>query len=121
MHVHMSNTRNTPIEALEYAFPIQVMRYALRRNSGGKGLHHGGDGLVRVIRFRVPARVTVVSERRKLAPYGLNGGEAGEPGRNMLQSEERQTLVPGNVTVDLQPDEAISIETPGGGGWGKPA
>jgi N-methylhydantoinase B len=121
MHVHMSNTRNTPIEALEYAFPIQVMRYALRQNSGGRGLHNGGDGLVRVIRFRVPARVTVVSERRKLAPYGLNGGEAGAPGRNMLQSEERQTLLPGNVTVDLQPDEAISIETPGGGGWGKPA
>jgi N-methylhydantoinase B len=119
MHVHMSNTRNTPVEALEYSFPIQVITYALRRGSGGAGLRRGGDGLIREIKFTVPVRVTIVSERRKLHPYGLNGGLPGALGRNTLHRDNRSSQLPGNVTIDLMAGDAIRIETPGGGGWGK--
>jgi N-methylhydantoinase B len=84
MHVHMSNTRNTPVEALEYAFPLRVVEYSLRQGSGGDGFHRGGDGLVRAIQFLTPVTVTLMSERREERPYGLQGGEAGERGRNYL-------------------------------------
>lgn len=119
IHVHMSNTRNTPVEALEYGYPVRVTAYRLRSNSGGNGLHRGGDGLVREVQFLAPARVTIVGERRKLSPYGLNGGEAGARGRNTLLRDSKALPLPGKVTVELESGDAIRIETPGGGGWGK--
>ena len=118
IHVHMSNTRNTPVEALEYTFPIRVTRYALRQDSGGQGLFHGGEGLIREIRFMAPATGTIVSERRVQSPYGLNGGRPGAPGRNTLIRQGASSPLPGKVTLDLEPGDVIRIETPGGGGWG---
>ena len=118
MHVHMSNTRNTPIEALEYNYPIRVIEYRLRRKSGGRGLFRGGDGLTRTVRFQAPVNVTIVSERRKRPPYGLNGGQPGAPGRNLLTRAGQMSVLPGKATVHLDPGDEIRIETPGGGGWG---
>jgi N-methylhydantoinase B len=120
VHVHMTNTLNTPVEALEYTYPFRVRRYALRRGSGGAGLHQGGDGLVREMEFLCPATVTLLSERRRTAPYGLQGGEPGAPGRNLLtQHGERQEL-PGKVEIKVEPGDLLSLHTPGGGGWGTP-
>lgn len=118
IHVHMSNTRNTPVEALEYSYPIRVEEYSLRRGSGGAGHRHGGDGLVRSIRFLCSVSATITSERRRLAPYGLQGGAPGERGHNTLVRGGQAFELPGKVTLDLQPDDLLRIETPGGGGWG---
>ncbi len=119
VHVHMSNTRNTPVEALELAYPIRVEEYSLRRGSGGGGRHKGGEGLVRAIRFLAPATATLTGERRRRAPYGLAGGEPGAPGRNVLIRDGAPTDLPGKTTLSLHPGDAIRVETPGGGGWGK--
>ncbi|MCB8946709.1 MAG: hydantoinase B/oxoprolinase family protein [Ardenticatenaceae bacterium] len=119
MHVHMSNTLNTPVEALEYSFPLRVEQYSLRPSSGGDGLHQGGDGLVRSIRFLTPVTVTVTSERRQRGAYGLQGGEDGRPGRNQLIQRETRTDLPGKFTRQLEADDILQIETPGGGGWGE--
>ncbi|MDX1614271.1 MAG: hydantoinase B/oxoprolinase family protein [Candidatus Promineifilaceae bacterium] len=118
MHAHMSNTRNTPVEALEYAFPLQVTVYQLRPGSGGDGRHRGGMGIIRGIRFRRAVRATLVSERRQRGPYGLAGGNAGSPGRNLLIRAGRERALPGKGTFDLQAGDEVRIETPGGGGWG---
>ncbi len=115
----MSNTRNTPVEALELAYPIRVEEYSLRRGSGGGGRHKGGEGLVRAIRFLAPATATLTGERRRRAPYGLAGGEPGAPGRNVLIRDGAPTDLPGKTTLSLHPGDAIRVETPGGGGWGK--
>ncbi len=119
MHVHMSNTLNTPVEALEYSFPLRVEQYSLRPNSGGAGQQHGGDGLIRTIRFLTPVTVTVTSERRKRGAYGLQGGKDGRPGHNSLIQEETATELPGKFTRQLEANDILQIETPGGGGWGK--
>jgi N-methylhydantoinase B len=121
VHVHMTNTLNTPIEALEYTYPIRVRRYALRRNSGGAGLHRGGDGLVREIEFLCPATVTILSERRRTAPYGLQGGEPGERGRNVLFHRGERRELPGKVEMQVETGDVLSLRTPGGGGWGHSA
>jgi N-methylhydantoinase B len=120
IHVHMSNTRNTPIEAMEYTFPLRIVEYALRHGSGGKGDHDGGDGLIRTIQFLNPATVTIVSERRKTAPNGLNGAASGQNGRNTLIRNNQSTPLPGKTTLHIHPNDQISIETRGGGGWNKP-
>lgn len=117
VHVHMSNTLNTPIEALEYHYPFRITRYGLRGGSGGRGKHRGGDGIVRSLQFLAPATVTVLSERRGIAPYGLAGGEPGARGRNALTGDRAQEL-PGKVTLQVQAGDELTIETPGGGGWG---
>ena len=114
----MSNTRNTPVEALEFALPIRIEEYSLRRGSGGRGQHRGGEGLVRAIRFLAQATATVTAERRHHGPYGLAGGEAGAPGRNVLVRDNRPTDLPGKTTLALQPGDVLRLETPGGGGWG---
>jgi N-methylhydantoinase B len=114
----MSNTRNTPIEALEHALPVRVERYSLRRGSGGAGLHPGGDGLRRDLCFLVPVTATVLSERRRHAPWGLAGGRAGAPGRNCLIRDGQETGLPGKFTLNLLPGDILSLQTPGGGGWG---
>jgi N-methylhydantoinase B len=114
-HSHMTNTRNTPVEALEYTLPVRVLEYCLRTDSGGAGLHRGGDGVRRVYAFLAPATVTINSERRVYAPYGLAGGEAGQPGRNQVGA----TRVSGKFTGKVEAGDQVIIETPGGGGWGK--
>jgi N-methylhydantoinase B len=118
VHVHMTNTLNTPVEALEYTYPFRVRRYALRRGSGGRGQHRGGDGLVREIEFLCPAAVTILSERRRSAPYGLRGGEPGASGRNVLVRDSEEQDLPGKVEIEVQAGDVLSLRTPGGGGWG---
>jgi N-methylhydantoinase B len=121
VHVHMTNTLNTPVEALEYAYPFRVLRYALRPGSGGSGAHRGGDGLIREIEFLCPAAVTILSERRRTMPYGLNGGNPGAPGRNVLIREGKEQDLPGKVQFEARQGDVLSMRTPGGGGWGLPA
>jgi N-methylhydantoinase B len=118
VHVHMTNTLNTPIEALEYAYPFRVRRYALRQGSGGTGQHQGGDGLVREIEFLSPAVVTILSERRRATPYGLHGGGPGARGRNLLLRDGEEQELPGKVEIGIEPGDVLSLRTPGGGGWG---
>ncbi|MBE2200798.1 MAG: hydantoinase B/oxoprolinase family protein [Anaerolinea sp.] len=118
VHVHMSNTLNTPVEALEYSFPLRVLAYSLRHGSGGAGQHQGGDGLVRSIQFLTPVTATITSERRERGAYGLQGGQPGQPGRNSLIHNDQEQTLPGKVTIDLETNDILRIETPGGGGWG---
>lgn len=119
MHAHMSNTQNTPVEALEYAFPLRVERYQLRRGSGGRGRHPGGDGLLRSIRFLTPVSITITSERRKHRPYGLQGGQPGQRGLNSVISGSETKTLPGKVAMTLKKGHVLQLETPGGGGWGQ--
>jgi len=119
VHSHMTNTLNTPVEALEYAYPFMVNAYAVRRNSGGSGVHRGGDGIVREMRLLSDAEVTVLSERRKNAPYGLFGGGRGERGKNIVIRGGRREKKPGKFSVSLKKGDILRIETPGGGGYGK--
>jgi N-methylhydantoinase B len=114
VHVTMSNTLNTPVEALELAYPLRVERYALRLGSGGRGRFWGGDGVIREITALEPCRVSIVSERRARGPGGARGGEAGQPGRNLVNGDP----APAKVTRALAAGEAVTIETPGGGGFG---
>ncbi len=118
VHVHMSNTRNTPIEALEMQFPFRIREYALIKGSGGMGNHRGGDGLVREYELLEPATVTMLSERRRHAPWGLNDGEPGRTGRNILirRATGDETQLPGQFTRKLEAGDRLRIETPGGGG-----
>jgi 5-oxoprolinase (ATP-hydrolysing) len=116
VHVHMSNTRNTPIEALEMSLPIRIRRYGLRTGSGGAGRYRGGDGLIREICFLVPATVTLLTERRTRAPYGLWGGSDGLPGENTLEHAGICQVLPGKVTFEVIEEDVLCICTPGGGG-----
>jgi N-methylhydantoinase B len=115
VHVTMSNTLSTPVEALELAYPMRVQRYSLRAGSGGAGHHRGGDGVVRELRVLEPCRFSVVSERRSLAPQGVHGGDPGRPGRNLLNGEE----LPAKATRVLEAGDVVTVETPGGGGYGR--
>ena len=119
IHVHMSNTLNTPIEALEHNYPLRLEEYSLRQNSGGKGQHYGGNGLVRTIHFLNPVTVTVTSERRQSHPYGLQGGQPGRPGKNILIQNGEEREIPGKITLNLKAGDILRLETPGGGGWGQ--
>jgi N-methylhydantoinase B len=116
VQTHMTNTLNTPIEALEMRLPLRITRYELRRGSGGRGLRAGGDGLVREYELLGPTRITVLSERRRHSPWGLAGGEPGRPGRNLLNG----LPLPGKCELLAAPGDRLRIETPGGGGWGDP-
>ena len=120
VHTHMTNTMNTPIEALELYHPMRVRSYRVRRGSGGDGRYRGGDGVVRDTEFLAPAVVTVLAERRRSAPYGLQGGGDATPGETVLLKDgvEEVHLAP-KVTLDVEPGDVLSIRTPGGGGWGK--
>ena len=114
VHVAMSNTLSTPTEALELAYPLRVERHALRLGSGGAGAHRGGDGVVRELRALEACRLSVLSQRRRIAPAGAAGGEPGAAGRNLLNGEE----LPPFATRELEPGDLLRIETPGGGGYG---
>jgi N-methylhydantoinase B len=117
-HSHMTNTLNTPIEALEHAFPFRVTRYAIRRNSGGKGQYPGGDGIIREVEFLGDAQVTMLSDRRKFRPYGLQEGEAAKSGANTLRHRGRRRNLPSKFNMRVEAGDRLSIATPGGGGYG---
>ena len=119
VHTHMTNSLNTPAEALEYAYPFRVTRYSLRPNSGGAGRHVGGDGIVRELELLCDADVTLLADRRKRGPYGLQGGSDGAPGRNVvIRAGASEHPIPEKGTVRLKRGERVRIESPGGGGWG---
>jgi N-methylhydantoinase B len=114
VHVGMSNTRNTPVESLEWAFPLRITEYALRRGSGGRGAFTGGDGVIRRYQPLVPAVLTLLTERRAVSPHGAFGGDDGQPGRNRHGTEE----LPAKGRWTVRSLDVVSIETPGGGGYG---
>lgn len=120
VHTHMTNSSNTPIEALEFAYPFRVWRYGYRKDSGGAGQFRGGNGLIREIEILGPAQITLLADRRVTAPYGLAGGEDGSRGRSILTSETGdEQILPGKCSVTAQAGARIRIESPGGGGWGE--
>jgi N-methylhydantoinase B len=120
VQVHMTNTLNTPVEALEIAYPFRVRRYGLRAGSGGGGAQRGGDGVVREYEMLTSVTVTMISERRAVAPWGIAGGEAGQPGRNILiHSNGTEEMLPSKFTRRLHTGDRLRVETPGGGGWGE--
>lgn len=119
IHSHMTNTLNTPVEALEYAYPLRVLRYEIRRNTGGMGLFNGGDGIRRDLKVLSDAQVTLLTERRVFKPYGINGGQTGVPGENIIIREGGKIGIPGKGSFELRSGEILSIRTPGGGGYGK--
>ncbi len=114
VQTHMTNTLNTPIEVLESTYPLRVTQYAVRNHSGGRGRRSGGDGLVRSFTFLQPATVTLLTERRRHSPWGLQGGEEGLPGCNFLNGKP----LAGKASLNVQSGDTLRIETPGGGGWG---
>jgi len=116
VQTHMTNTLNTPIEVLETIYPLRVTRYGLRRRSGGAGRRTGGEGLEREFEFLGPARVTLLTERRRHAPWGLAGGQSGKCGENTLNGR----LLPGKAALAVAAGDRLRISTPGGGGWGVP-
>jgi N-methylhydantoinase B len=139
VHTHMTNSLNTPIEALESTYPVRVRRYSIRRNSGGTGKHRGGDGVVREIEFLTDVRGTILSDRRRTAPYGLRGGGSGRIGRNELMTPPKtrtkrrdsrletrnsgkhagKQALPSKSSFAAPKGSVLRIETPGGGAWGQ--
>ncbi len=112
----MTNSLNTPIEALEHFYPVRVRRYAVRRGSGGAGAFPGGDGIVREIEFLTPVELTIISDRRRFPPYGLAGGKPGRLGRNAINGRR----IPGKARLECRVGDVLSVATPGGGGYGPP-
>jgi N-methylhydantoinase B len=119
VHTHMTNSLNTPVEALEYAYPLRVRAYAVRKNSGGRGKRRGGDGVVREIETLVPARMALLADRRRSAPYGLAGGEDGRAGRDRIVRDGRTRRIDAKGSWKIRAGDRVRIETPGGGGYGK--
>jgi N-methylhydantoinase B len=119
VHTGMTNTRNTPAEAIEYAYPLRVLRYELVEASGGAGAHAGGSGIRRAVEVLADdATLSLQTERRRSRPWGLSGGEPGAPGRNLLLRDGETTELPDKCTIPLQSGDVVVVETPGGGGWG---
>jgi 5-oxoprolinase (ATP-hydrolysing) len=120
VHTHMTNSRLTDAEVLEWRFPVLVEEFRIRRGSGGAGRHHGGDGVVRRIRFREPMTAAILANRRRVPPFGLMGGEAGAPGRTYIERLHGLIEELGATgKADMAPGDVFVIETPGGGGYGK--
>ncbi len=121
VHTHMTNSLNTPAEALEYAYPVRLRQYSFRPKSGGVGLHTGGEGIVREIEVLTDAQVTLLADRHSRGPYGLAGGADGAPGRALIiRRDGSAEEIPGKTSVRLRSGERVRIESPGGGGWGRP-
>ncbi len=121
VHTHMTNSLNTPAEALEYAYPFRVTRYSLRKNSGGAGRYGGGDGVLREIEVLTDAEVTLLADRRNHGPYGLSGGASGTPGKaELIRGDGTVKSLPGKFNVRISRGDRIRIDSPGAGGWGKP-
>ncbi|WP_229211742.1 hydantoinase B/oxoprolinase family protein [Dyadobacter arcticus] len=118
VHQHMTNTRITDPEQLERKYPVRLLEFGIRKNSGGQGKFTGGDGIIRKIQFLEPLQVTLLGQHRKEAPYGLNGGDDGECGEHTLVSNDHVTALPGICSLEVQKDDILIIETPGGGGYG---
>lgn len=119
VHTHMTNSLNTPAEALEYAYPLRVREYKIRKGSGGKGKHSGGDGIVREIETLVPAHMSLLADRRKHAPYGLGGGKEGKTGRDLIIRKGEIREIASKGSWELKAGDRVRIETPGGGAFGK--
>lgn len=115
VQTHMTNTRNTPIESIEMHYPLRVRRYEIRSGSGGRGRRGGGDGIVREYEFLAPATVTLLTERRRHAPWGLEGGEPGRLGENLYNGRR----LPAKTAFVAGPGDRLLMKTPGGGGWGR--
>lgn len=123
VHTGMTNTRNTPVEALERAYPLRVLRYAIRRGSGGAGAAAGGDGIERDLLVLQDVTVSLITERRMSRPWGLAGGEPGAAGENWLLpggDEAAAERLPDKCTLHLEAGDVLRVLTPGGGGWGAP-
>jgi len=121
VHVHMSNSLNTPVEALEHAYPFRITQYGIRRGSGGAGTYRGGDGLRRDLQVLGPARVALLCERRERGPSGARGGKDGATGENVLIRDGEERVLKGKDTFWVEAGDIISIRSPGGGGWGHTA
>ena len=119
VHTHMTNTLNTPVEALEHSYPLRVRSYTIRRGSGGPGRYPGGDGVIRELELLEESVVSLLTERRGQGPRGLQGGGPGRPGRNILKDGQRTTRLPAKTTRALPAGAVLRIETPGGGAWGR--
>ncbi len=115
VHSHMTNTLNTPVESLEMNYPLRVRHYGVRKYSGGNGLHRGGNGIIREYEFLEATQLSLLTERRLFKPWGINDGEDGESGRNILNGRE----IPGKCSLNVSAGDRLQIETPGGGGWGR--
>lgn len=120
VHTHMTNSLNTPIEALEHSFPLRIRSYRLRERSGGGGRYRGGEGIIREYEFLTAGELSILSERRKFAPYGLSGGLPGKVGKNTLITKKGEISLPSKVNIKVAPGDILRIETPGGGGYGFP-
>ena len=119
VHSHMTNTRLTDVEVLEKKYPVRLVRFEIRRGSGGTGRHPGGNGLIRQVQALRSLEVSLVTSRRTTAPFGMNGGEAGKPGENWLvRADGERVRLASSVQVSIEAGESILIETPGGGGMG---
>jgi N-methylhydantoinase B len=120
-HCHMTNSLNTPIEAMEHVYPVRITGYSVRRGSGGRGRFRGGDGIERRLQLLSESEVTILSDRRINQPYGLAGGEPGAAGENLLvHPDGREEKLPGKTSFRAPAGSSIVIRTPGGGGWGAP-
>jgi 5-oxoprolinase (ATP-hydrolysing) len=120
VQTHMTNSRLTDVEVLEERFPVRVDAFSIRRGSGGEGAHRGGDGVVRKVRFLEPMTAAILSNRRRTAPFGAQGGEPGRPGENRVERADGRIEPLGSTDqAAMQPGDAIVIETPGGGGFGR--
>jgi N-methylhydantoinase B len=120
VHTHMTNSLNTPAEALEYAYPLRVTRYGLRNASGGTGKFRGGDGIVREVELLADSDVTLLADRRTRGPYGLNGADDGSRGRTVIvRANGTEEAIGGKTSLRLKKGDRVRVESPGGGGWGK--
>ena len=117
----MTNTLNTPVEALEFAFPFRVERYEILQGTGGQGEFRGGDGVRRDLRILYPAQLNLICERREKPPYGLSGGRPGTCGRDRIYRDGKEIRIPSKGSFQIQAGDIISISTPGGGGYGVPS
>jgi 5-oxoprolinase (ATP-hydrolysing) len=119
VHTHMTNTRITDAEVLEHRYPVRVVRFEIRRGSGGHGKWRGGDGIIREVEFLEPVQVSLLTQSRVSGPFGVDGGEPGKPGRQWLQRRGGDVMELGSVDgCEAEPGDRLIVETPGGGGWG---